>query len=299
MTYQKFMFDRSFDVDNPTSEEIEIIKDEEKEPEIIVPTFSEKEVQAARSEGFEKGKVEALKEAATAIENQIVDATKVISAQLDQLTSNQSLANRDIFLDAIKVSRAITAKSFPSINAENGFQEVENLIRYALSKILEEPRVKIQIHPTLTEQLSERINQISENTHFEGRILIFADEAIEQGDCKIEWGSGGAERNVNDIIFEIDAIINTNLAFADEGYEPNPNSFDDKRIDPLTPPIIQSSESSTLSDMQSSLNETNQAEIPADNAELTVPEEVPPIRSDSVSTPTEKDTQITQKTAKT
>jgi hypothetical protein len=29
MTHQKFMFDRSFDVDNPTSEEIEVIKDEE------------------------------------------------------------------------------------------------------------------------------------------------------------------------------------------------------------------------------------------------------------------------------
>ena len=297
MTHEKFMFDRSFDFNDTLNEEIEVIEEAQEEPEIIVPTFSEGDVEVARNEGFENGKVEALKEAAERTEKKIVDATQVISEQLDQLTSNQSLANKEIFRDAIEVSRAITAKLFPSINAEKGFQEIEKLIYIALGEILEEPRVKIQIHPALIEQLSERINQISENTHFEGRILIFANEEIEQGDCKIEWSSGGAERNVKDIMLEIDDIINTNLAITGEGYQTDLSSLDDVSIEPLTPPSGRSGESSPISGVQNSLNKIDQADYPSDDAELTVPKQEHETRSETMPAPNNEKPEITEKMA--
>ena len=46
------------------------VEETEEEQEIILPTFSEEEVEAARNEGFEKGKTEALKEALTTLEKQ-------------------------------------------------------------------------------------------------------------------------------------------------------------------------------------------------------------------------------------
>lgn len=297
MTHQKFMFDRSFDSSDFTHEEIEAIEETEEEPEVIVPTFSKEEVEAARNEGYEKGKVEALKEAEENIENQLVQVIKEISVQLEQLTSNQSLVNRDIFEDAIKVARAITEKTFPSINAENGFQEIENLIHHALLEILEEPRVKIQIHPKLTEHLSGRINQISKNTQFEGRVLIFADETIKQGDCKIEWSSGGALRDVSEIMLEIDAIIDTNLAIAGETYEPDPNAFSDNKIEHQKPELGQISESSIVPDAQEATNEIDQTHILTDETKLTIPEQAPQPRLDSMSPPTEESTQVSQKTA--
>ena len=191
------------------------------------------------------------------------------------------------------VSRAITAKLFPSINTEKGFPEIEKLIYIALGEILEEPRVKIQIHPALIEQLSERINQISENTHFEGRILIFANEKIEQGDCKIEWSSGGAERNVKDIMSEIDDIINTNLAIIDEGYQTDLSSLDDVSSESLTQPSDQSGESSPISDVQNSLNEVDQADSPSDDAELTAAKQEHETRSEIMPTPNDEKPEIT------
>ena len=297
MTHQKFMFDRSFDLDDPTNKEIEVIEEIEEEPEIIIPTFSEEEVESARNVSFENGRVEGFKEAKTTIENQIASAIKVIGAQLDQLTSNQLLANREIFRDAIKISRAITVKSFPSINKENGFQEIENLIHHVLAKILEEPRVKIQVHPILTKQLSERISQISENTHFEGRVNVLSNEAIKQGDCKIEWSNGGAERDINDILFEVDTIINNNLRIADDGYDPSLSSFEHDKNGLTLSQSSQSSESPTASDTQSSLNEINQPITRADDVELAVSEREPQTGSNHVSMPTKDSPNITQETA--
>ena len=296
MTHQKFMFDRSFDFDDPFNEEIEVIEEAEEEPETIIPTFSEKEVEIARNEGFEKGKVEALKEAAKAIENQIFDVTKVISGQLNELMTNQSLANSDIFRDSIRVSRAITGKTFPSINAEKGFQEIESLLHHVLGEVLGEPRVKIQIHPTLTEQLSKCINQISENTHFEGQVLVFANEAVEQGDCEIEWSSGGAVRNLKDIMLEIDSIINTKLAIKDAGIDPNFNSFDNNTNDSLSLPSGQNSESSANFNAQTNTKNIDQADIPATESTLTLHEQAHQTRSEFVSAPAEEQIKITQKT---
>jgi flagellar assembly protein FliH len=297
MTHPKYMFDRSFDSEDPTDEEIDVIEETEEEPEIIFPTFSEEEVEAARNEGFEKGKVDAFKEAATNIENQLAKATKEIGAQLDQLTSNQSLANREIFQDAIKVARTITEKLFPSINAENGFLEIENLLHHALGEILEEPRVKIQIHPALTEQLSERLSQISTNTHFEGRVLIIANEAIEQGDCKIEWSSGGALRNVSEIMLEIDTIIKTNLEITDEGYDPDPNTLGDDTIEPHKLTSGQISESLNVSNAQSLTNGIDHADILTDDDNLTIPKQGPQKSFDSTSIPSAEHTKIAQETA--
>lgn len=300
MTHQKFMFDRSFDVEEPAekvTKAVEEVEEVEEEPEVVVPTFSEEQVEAARKEGFEQGKTDALKEASTTIENQIVDSTKAIGAQLNQLISSQSQVNNDIFRDAIKISRAITQKSFPSINAEHGILEIEQLIRHILNQILEEPRVKIQVHPTLTEHLSERLNEISAETHFEGRVHIIADEAIEQGDCRIDWSNGGAERNLDNVMLEIDAIISTNLAALKEGFEPDPDALEDDTIEPLQSLEDQTSESSSETPPQPTQNEENSIDTESDNMEITEPQPEPHTNTEIEPTPPDSSSEIAQETA--
>ena len=298
MTHQKFMFDRSFDFEEPAEKAAEVTEEIEEEPEVVVPTYSEEQVKTSRKEGLEQGKADALKEAAMTIENQIVDLTKSIGAQLNQLISSQSLVNNEIFRDAIKISRAITKKSFSSINAEHGVQEIEQLIRQILSQILEEPRVKIQVHPSLTEHFSERLNEISTETHFEGRVHIIADEEIEQGDCRIDWSNGGAERNLENVMREVDVIINANLATLDEGFELNPDALEDDTIEPLQSLTDEINESSPETQPQPTQNEEKSVEAEVENTELTEPQPEPHASAESHSTPPDHSSQIDPKTAK-
>ncbi|NQW00049.1 MAG: hypothetical protein HQ483_10160 [Rhodospirillales bacterium] len=233
MAVEKFMFDRSFDFDRPKSakEPVEEVVDEEEEPEIELPTYSEEELEVAKLDAFEKGKEEALKESATAIESQIVDATKAIGEKLDSLIVGQLMANKDIFSDSIKVSHAITKKMFPSINAEQALPEIETIIGKILTQVLEEPRVVINVHPAIEADLVQRIDQIAADTHFEGRLHITGNESIAEGDCKIEWSNGGAERNLEDLLLEADVIIEANLGSLKGGYVPSLDADDLETLD--------------------------------------------------------------------
>ena len=291
------MFDRSFDVEEPAKKAAEVAEEIEEEPEVVIPTFSEEQVETSRKEGLEQGKSEALKEAAMAIENQIIDLTKAIGAQLTELISSQSLVNNEIFRDAIKISRAITKKSFPSINAEHGVQEIEQLIRQILNQILEEPRVKIQVHPSLAEQVSKRLNEISTDTHFEGRVHIIADEAIEQGDCRIDWSNGGAERNLDNVMREVDVIINANLATLNEGFKLDPDAIEDGTIEHLQSLTDGTNESSPETQPQLTQNEEKLTKAEAENTELTEPQPGPHASAESNSTQPDHNSQIDQKTA--
>ncbi len=233
MALEKFMFDRSFDIggDNPTEAVVEESPEVEAEPEVVVPTFSEEELEAAKQEAFNKGKEEALSESATAIENQIVETTKSISEKLDSLIIGQLTANKDIFSDAIKVSHAVTKKAFPMTTTEQGSTEIENVIRQVLVQVLEEPRVEVHVHPTIQSLLQERVEKVSADTHYDGRLYITADENVAEGDCEIKWSNGGAERNLDDLISQADAIIEANLSSLEGGYVPSPDALSPEELE--------------------------------------------------------------------
>lgn len=231
------MFNRSFDSnqpDAPAEEVEEEVVEEEQEPEVVVPTFSEEELEAAKKEAFEKGREEALKESATAIEQQIVDTVTGVSRKLDQLIAEQKAANKDIFRDAINVSYAITKKLFPSLNEQQKLVETETLLQKTLPQVLEEPRVTIEVHPDMEAPLNERLADISAETHYEGKLLINASTSITDGDCKIEWSNGGAERDLQALISEADKIIESNLSSLEGEYVPSPDAYQEDQTENLT-----------------------------------------------------------------
>ncbi len=282
MAFEKFMFDRSFDVGGaePAKVEVEEISEEE-EPEIVEPSFSEQELEAAKQEAFAQGKEEALKESATAIEKQMVDMTQSIGEKLDGLIVGQLIANKDIFSDAISVSQAITKKAFPCLGIEQGMKEVEFIIRDILTQVLEEPRVIIHVHPNLEELLRQRIEQISADTHFEGRLNLMADEAVAEGDCKIEWSNGGADRNLQELLAQADTIIETNLSSLEGGYVPSPDALDPEALEEDRKAQAANRESSAPTEPETASHED---EIDASDAQIQIPAE------DTEATPTAETT---------
>lgn len=257
MAPEKFMFDRSFDTDQPEApaQDDEAVEEVEEEPEVVLPSFSEEELEDAKKEAFEQGKVEALKESATAIENQIVDTTKAIDEKLNALIHEQKVANRDIFSDAIKVSQAITKKMFPSIIIEQSVPEIENVLRQILTQVMEEPRVTIHINPAVEDALNERIGKISTETQFEGRLLVTASDSIGEGDCTIEWSNGEAERNMENLLSEADAIIEDHLASLEGGYVPSPEAYDQEAAE-QGESVDTSANAVDQSDVESDVNST-------------------------------------------
>ena len=147
-TVKKFTFDLDFDApEEPEKPEIEEV--EEEEPEIIVPSFSEEELEQARAEAFEAGKEGGRKEAASATEQRLLEVLESASVQLDSIYSTQGEANHEIGREMISVSTAIAKKMFPDLNARNALGEVERVVQETLKAVTEEPRIQIMDNPEL------------------------------------------------------------------------------------------------------------------------------------------------------
>jgi len=207
-TVRKFTFDRDFGApEEPEVPEIE----EEEEPEVIVPTFSEEEMAAARAEGVLEGLEQGRKEAADATEQKLLETIEQACEKIAEIYSAQAEANREIATEMISVSTAISKKMFPDLNARNALGEVERVVQETLKAITEEPRVQIIVNPDLRELLTERLATMTHRAGFDGKVFVNGDPSLILGDCRIEWSNGAAIRNSEELWEMIDEIIERNL----------------------------------------------------------------------------------------
>jgi len=239
---QKFLFDRTFDADEPEPVEETVERPEDIEPEVVVPTFSEEEMQVARTEAFAKGKEEGISEAAAATERDILASLQKLGGQFTSLFEAQEAADTSILDSAISIASGITRKVFPALNEQGALAEIERIVVLTMAKIIDEPSVTITLNPHLEAKFGERIDSLSVEAGFKGEIHIQTSEDLPAGDCRIEWNSGGARRNTADLWQEIDEIIERNLSGMTplSGETPIPDPIPD--LEALPEPVSEGTE---------------------------------------------------------
>ncbi|MBC8270369.1 MAG: hypothetical protein H8E36_16645 [Rhodospirillaceae bacterium] len=213
-TAEKFMFDVSFDNEPVVPLEVEVAPDlpvEEPEEEIIVPTFSEEELELARQQAFEDGKKEGLAATTETLTKQINETLALIDQKLMIAFQTQDAANDVIGRSALSVAKGICAKMLPALAEKYAFDEVERVITSVFAKLLEQPSATITVHSSLKEPIEQRINELSVGKGYEGKITLNADQSMEPSDCMVEWFNGGSERDSLAIWQDISEIVERNL----------------------------------------------------------------------------------------
>ena len=268
---RKFLFDRSFDTDVPDPVKETAEESEEIEPEEIGPTFSEEEMKAARDEAFAKGKEEGVNEAAAATEQNLLASMEKLNEQFTGLFKSQEEADSSILDSAISVATMIARKIFPALNERGALEEVEHLVVVAMEKILEEPSVTVFVHPDLETLLREHIGSLSAKANYRGEVLITAAEDIPVGDCRVEWDSGGAQRDTGGLWQEIDEIVERNLSKLTESVGETPEAA------PQTPePATESVARTDSEETETTAGEDPSEETPPSAAETAEPSEPSP-----------------------
>ncbi len=176
-------------------------------PEPEAPVFSEDELEAAKAEAFEAGKAEASKEALTSSETRMADTADRLAEQAAELIQGQEAVNAEILADALTLATTIVRKLFPSLNDVQKVHEIEAMIETTVPHLLNEPRLLIRLNPEAKSVIGDRLNAIAQERGYLGKISIVADNTAPEGDCSIEWGSGGVERKTGEIWTRIDAVL--------------------------------------------------------------------------------------------
>ena len=150
-----------------------------------------------------------------AAEIRAADALNVIGERLSEVFRIHEQANAETVRGAIAVAAAIARKLFPDLDRRNRLGEVEAIVRTSMERTMAVPRIVVHVNDSLTDDLSARIAVLRSETGFAGELVVAGDPNLQDGDCRIEWKDGGAERDTNALWQEIDEIIKNNLG-ADE-----------------------------------------------------------------------------------
>jgi len=214
---QKYLFDTDFEaprvnvVDMGTEElQPEEVYQAEPEPP-PPPTFSEEELGLARDQAFEAGRQQGLQEAAASLEQMVGMAMATCAHHLQGLSMAQHAANEALGRDAVAIALATVKKLHPAFAKSHGLAEIEAAIGDALGNLDRVARITVKVNPELVEPVKEKSEALASEVGFEGKLVVVGDAHMAPGDCRVEWGEGGVERDAARTWADIDKAVETAL----------------------------------------------------------------------------------------
>ncbi len=207
MNAQVYTFDTSFD-------DPEAVLREDRERERLVKRYTEVDLTAARQAAFAEGRETGRAEAMAEIEARAAAALEQAARQLEALGAAQEAAARRMTEQGIAIAAAIAGKAAPDLARRNALGEIEHVVADCLKRLAEEPRVVVRVHDSLLDPLRGRVDRLAEASGFAGTIVLLADANLAEGDCRVEWADGGAERDTARLWQEIETVVRRTIGNA-------------------------------------------------------------------------------------
>jgi flagellar assembly protein FliH len=175
--------------------------------------FTEDDLARVRAEGVAEGRERAFREAARSLELRLTEAFETIGERLEESMSGRDTANAAIAREANAIAVAIARRMVPELYRRNAAAEIEHAVATVLSQVLETAELTVRTAEALADPVRERVETLAETRGIGGRVRITADPSLTEGDYRIEWLGGGAERNAAAMWNDIEAIVEKNLGF--------------------------------------------------------------------------------------
>ena len=196
----RFLFDQSFDLpDAPRAAR--------KAPSPPEPTFSKAELEAVQMRALGEGRAAALAEAAQSQDARIAASLESIEAALRQSLDARARQAEDARHRALEMVRGLMQKLAPALCRAAPLLELETMIAACLREAFDEPRIVLRVADDVFDALRQRLGALTSSLGFAGKVVLLADEALGPADARIEWAEGGAERDSDRLIHDIDAAL--------------------------------------------------------------------------------------------
>jgi len=193
--FRKYAFDIEFTPDGEIMTE---------PPKRITP----EDVQAANTDGYEKGKNDATAQAerrtAAALET-IADAASAVLTRLDA----ESHAMR---VEAARIAMAAAQKIAGAALDGFGIERAAQAVEAAMDALRHQPRLVVKLPPEMAEQLKPRITEMCETHAYASAVLVRAEPGLKNGAVVIDWSDGVIAMDPADAARRIEELIEAALA---------------------------------------------------------------------------------------
>ena len=186
--------------------------------------------EAADAEGFARGVEQGRAEIQSSLQQALTDTSARLAEKLAQIDEQQKRANARINEDAIHVAVGIMRKIAPAWSKQFELTEIESIVRQCLANLFDVPKVIVQVHPDISDMVSESVEKIAQSRGFSGKVAVVGEPDIDLGDCHVSWGDGTAVRETKRIWAEINDIVERVLQNHSEEHEFEENDMGDPDV---------------------------------------------------------------------
>lgn len=153
--------------------------------------------------------------------------SQALKAIGDQLAAGENAYNQQL-AEAAVIARDLAimlAKSVvPKALERQPFADIDDTIRQTLRRLINQPAIELRLAPDLVDATNEHLTALIVDTGYRGQLTTMADPSLEQGDAKLSWKGGVAERCMATIQAEVATLVDIWLLDAEhaEGDCPTP-----------------------------------------------------------------------------
>ncbi|RKQ73824.1 FliH/SctL family protein [Oceanibaculum indicum] len=229
-----FLFERDFDIDpaelkrRREAERAAQQKAEQEAAEAAAepppPSYSQEELDQVATDSFQRGVEQGRAEAMTGVEQRLADSWQSVGDRFRQLQTAHRTALDALSADLTELAYTMVRQLSPTLAKNGGMAEIEAMIAEVFGSLRDEPRIIVRVHPDLAEQVQTRMTEIAADNAFEGQITVRPDAELSEGDCRLEWSEGGAERLQRDIWRRMSAAMERTLGRAPRDLAPPPET---------------------------------------------------------------------------
>jgi len=214
----KFLFDTVFD-DNEASLAPAQSRGEKS-------FWSTDEREAARNEGFERGRQAGTDETLAAMEAKTASALETIATNVSALTAQLETQRQQLKQEGIVLASMIAKSLDSALIAREPMREIEILFSEALEFLPDTPHIAVRLNEASLNAAKEKLETVATERGFQGKLIILGQPDIAQGDCRIEWAQGGIVKDQSLVKKRILEITNQYIDASMMPGEEDFNGFD-------------------------------------------------------------------------
>ena len=158
----------------------------------------------ARESDTKMDQVRAAEATASAVQQLCATVQDAMGRAQDQL---------DVMRQDASALALVTAKKLAHVAVRLAPEgDVERVLREAMHQAIAEPRITLRAAPAVVEAIKDKLEELSLDVGYEGRLVATSDGSIMGADCRIEWRGGGAERSMEKLEEAIEEVISRHLS---------------------------------------------------------------------------------------
>ena len=172
-----------------------------------VRRYTEDDLTAARAEGAREGHASGLRDAAAATEQKASEALQAIVAGMDNLSRNYAADRVRNARDTLQIALDMVRVLFPALHARAAVDEITAFCDEIVSTRATGESYGLHVHPDLEAAVASRIAEKCRAANLDAEIIVKADPSLLPGDCRLDWPGGGAMRETEALLKQLEEAL--------------------------------------------------------------------------------------------